>query len=67
MRNDYSNEVMQKTIDPITISHTDLIGKVLKPNDEVELVVQANYNESTINIKKNVKYQLSLITATPEE
>jgi len=24
------------------------------------------YNESSVNIKKNVQYQLSLVTATPE-
>ncbi len=64
---DYSNDILKESIDPITISYSDIVGKILNPGEEVELKVSATYNESSVNIKKNVKYQLSLITATPEE
>ena len=63
---DYSNDLLSKSIEPITISHNDIIGTILNPGEEVELKVSAMYNESTINVNKNVQYQVSLVTATPE-
>ena len=64
---DYNIQELSKKIEPITITHSDVIGKILQPGEEIELKVSASYNVSSINIKKNVDYQLALITATPEE
>ncbi len=64
---DYTHDSLKNTIKPITITKSDIIGQVISPGDEVELTVQATYGESSVNIKKNIDYQLALIAATPEQ
>ncbi len=66
---DYTNNATaQKEIAPISITHTDIVGKVLQPNDEIQLKVLAVYNnskEKTALTTKKVDYQLTLIAASP--
>ena len=49
------------SISPVKITHNNIIGKVLQPNEELELNIIAtfDFNSQPINIK--VPYQLSII------
>lgn len=60
---DYINDSDKKaSIFPVTITTTDVAGKVLSPGEELEIKVIAVYNQ-TANIKTiNIPYKLSLIT-----
>lgn len=65
---DYINDAtaLQK-IAPVTITHNDVIGKVLEPEEETTLRIVAIYNRTTQVATKNIDYQLSIISATPEK
>lgn len=65
---DYTNDVTaMNQIYPVTITRSDLIGKVLEPGEEEEMKLVVLYNPSAKKIKKEISYQLYLIAASPNE
>lgn len=65
---DYQTDMTAKQqIAPVTITHNDIIGKVLEPNEETELKITAIYNSTLNPTPKKIAYKLNIITATPEE
>lgn len=63
---DYINEkIAINSIKPVTITKTDISGKVLEPDEEVTFKVVAVYDNPSSGVKK-IPYKLSLITASVE-
>lgn len=67
---DYTNNATaKKEIAPIVITHSDVVGKILQPNDEIQMKVLAVYNnqkdKNNSLTPKKVDYQLTLIAASP--
>lgn len=60
------DSVAASTIYPVTISHNDVIGKVLNPGDEIELNILAIFDYNTMPVDIKIPYQLSIIGKTPE-
>lgn len=54
------------SIYPVTISHNDVIGKILKPGEEVELNVIAIFDYNALPVDVKIPYQLSIIAKTPK-
>jgi len=50
---------------PIQITYDDIDGKVLNPNDEVELVVSINYGNGLSKYNK-IPYEISILTSSLE-
>lgn len=66
---DFLNSSTSKnSIYPVTITHNDIIDKVVEPNEEIELKVIVLYNSSATQQtypSKKINYQLSLVAASP--
>ena len=59
----YNEKTIKNIIDPVTIKVTDVKGKVIKPNEEVEIKIVAYYNPSQQEItQKNIDYKIGLVT-----
>ncbi len=59
---DYNDSLLKEIISPVTITITDIKGKVLKPNEEIELKIVVYYNPSQKEVtKKNITYKLGII------
>lgn len=59
---DYINdESYSKNIYPIKISHNDIVGKVLEPDEEIELNVVAYFSYKAKPINKKAIYQISIL------
>ncbi len=52
---------------PIKITHSDIEGNILKPNEEVTLKVYIKYENSPVQKKYDFTYNLALIGASPKE
>lgn len=64
---DYINDVTAASeIYPVTITHSDIIGKVIEPGEERVIKLMVLYNQSQIKKTKEISYNLSLIAASPE-
>lgn len=50
------------TITPVTITKSDVSGKVLAPGDATDLKIDVTYNYSTIKGTKKINYKLGLLT-----
>lgn len=62
---DYQNDITAiSKIAPVTITHNDIIGHTLEPNEEIELKITVTYNQSTTIERKQISYNLALITGT---
>jgi len=59
---DYEDNYFKKIIEPVTVTYSDLKGKVLEPEEEAELKIVACYNPSTLSGRRNFKYKIALIT-----
>ena len=60
---DYSIETYQKLISPVTLTFSDLKGKIIPPGEEMELKVVAYYAPNSItDAKKVVRCKVGLIT-----
>lgn len=59
---DYTSSSFQKTIEPVSITHSDIIGKELEPGDEIEFRIGVYYNPSTFSGVRSFNYKLGLIT-----
>jgi len=59
---DYTDSSFQKNIAPVSITHSDIIDKVLEPGDEVEFRIDVYYNPSTLSGVRSFNYKLGLIT-----
>ena len=60
---DFSVPTFKNIIAPVTISVTDLKGKIIPPGDEMSLKIVVYYNpSSTPATRKNINYRLGLIT-----
>ncbi len=65
---DFTNNISaEQSILPLSISHNDVIGEVLQPQEEIELTITAIYNPTTSITSKTIDYQLSVIATTPKE
>lgn len=63
---DYMNDkIAINSIQPVTITKTDISGKILEPKEEATFKVVVIYNNNTVGIK-NIPYKLSLITTSVE-
>ena len=58
---DYKLEEFKKNISPVTISLTDIKGKIIPPGEELDLKIVVYYNTSTSG-SKNFSYKIGLIT-----
>lgn len=58
----YKDVKFNSLIDPVTISYNDIVGRELKPQEELELKITIYYNPSTISGSRNFNYKLGLIT-----
>lgn len=64
---DYTNDVNSANlIYPVTITRSDIIGKVLEPGEEETIKLMVLYNSSNTKKTKKFNYQLSLIAASPQ-
>jgi hypothetical protein len=60
---DYDETYYKNLITPVTITHTDIVGKVLEPSEELELKITVYYNPTSLTVtKKTINYKLGLIT-----
>ena len=59
---DYKLESFKNIINPITISLTDIKGKIIKPNDTIDIKVVFYYNPGNTNTPKTFDYKIGLIT-----
>lgn len=59
---DYTVEPYKSALSPVTLTLSDVKGKVLEPNQEIELRITFNYNASNVPVKKVFNYKLGLIT-----
>lgn len=63
---DYINDKLAiNSIKPVSITKTDISGKILEPDEEATFKVLAVYNNGGIGVKK-IPYKLSLITSSVE-
>lgn len=59
---DYKETNFKEMISPVTITLSDIKGKKLKPDEEIELKIVVYYNPSSKEvIKKNIKYKIGII------
>lgn len=59
----YQDEEVSKSISPVAIRLSDVVGKTLMPNEEVEVKVVVYYNASLKESRKiDFNYSLTLIT-----
>ena len=59
---DYTGEKMQKLISPVTVKISDVKGKILEPDDKLEVKMVIYYNPSTAaTVKKEINYKLGII------
>ena len=64
---DYVNDSDDKnSIYPVTITTTDIKGKVLAPGEETNIKVVVTYKPSLKPTTKKIPYQLSLLTKSAE-
>lgn len=64
---DYANvKLLAESIKPVSITKTDISGKILAPGETTTIKVVARYNSSTVKGTKEVPYKLSLITQSVE-
>lgn len=65
---DYLNNAGEaKNILPVTISHNDIVGKILKPEEEIKLTINIVYSYSATVVAKQIPYQIHLLVSTPLE
>ena len=63
---DYINDKLAiNSIKPVSITKTDISGKILEPNEEATFKVLAVYNNGGTGVKK-IPYKLSLISSSVE-
>lgn len=58
-----NNEKEKRAIAPITITHSDLSNKVLKPKEEIEIKLVATYKISNVIKENSIPYQITIITS----
>ncbi len=64
---EFSNNLNIKNA-PIKITHSDIVGKTLKPDEETIFKVYIKYsNELNVLEKINFEYNLALLTASPND
>lgn len=60
---DYSDKNMQKLISPVTIKISDVKGKTIEPEENIEVKIVVYYNPSSATIsKKSFNYQIGIIS-----
>ena len=60
---DYSLESFKKLISPVSVSLTNIKGKIILPGETVELKITAYYNPNDSQVaKKTIPYKIGLIT-----
>ncbi len=59
---DYQNERFEKLISPVSVTISDITGKIIPPGDEVTLKINVYYNPSQSGGKKSFDYKIGLIT-----
>lgn len=63
----YSDENFKDLISPVTITISDIKGKKLKPNEEIELKIVVYYNPSLNEvIKKDISYKIGIIAKSAQ-
>lgn len=64
---DYINDLsVAQTILPVKISHNNIIGKTLEPEEEVELNIVAIFDYNALPMDMKIPYQLSILTKSIE-
>lgn len=64
---DYINDLsIAQTILPVKISHNNIIGKTLEPEEEVELNIVAIFDYNALPMDMKIPYQLSILTKSIE-
>ena len=59
---DYTIDAYKNALAPVSLSLSDVKGKILEPNQEVELRISAIYNNTAQPVKKVFNYKIGLIT-----
>ncbi len=60
---DYSLPVFKKMINPVSITLSNVKGKILPAGEEMDLKISVYYNPSTLEVaKKVIPYRIGLIT-----
>lgn len=59
-----NNEKSAKQIYPVKITHNDIVGKKLDPDEEVELTITAYFNYKETAKKISVPYQINIIASS---
>lgn len=59
---DYRNEKYKNEIDPVTITYNNIVGKKLKPSEEIDLNIIIHYNPSLKTGVRSFNYKLGLIS-----
>ena len=63
---DYKDINYNYLIDPVSITYNDIVGRELKPNEELDLKITVYYNPSTKSGKKTFNDKMGLITESVE-
>lgn len=59
------DEKLRKSISPITITHNDLDGKVLEPDDELEIKLVVSYTNNGYNVGQvSIPYQMTVLATS---
>lgn len=61
---DYINDTtMSSKISPVKIEHNNIVGRVIKPEEEIDLTVKAIYGQTPTPTTKSINYQISILTS----
>lgn len=58
-----NNQAAANEIYPVKITHNNIVGKTLKPNEEINLNIVANFNYKEKEKTTKIPYQISILTA----
>lgn len=65
---DYLNDTsLSKSIYPLKITHNDIVGKVLEPDEEITLNISVIFNHKAEALTKTINYGISLLTKSSAE
>ena len=58
---------LQASISPITITHNDLDGKTLEPEDELEIKLVVSYNIGNNVGQASIPYQMTILATSTDK
>lgn len=60
---DINNLTVASSIAPIKIEHNNIVGRVIKANEELTLTISVSYTNTLTPEAKNINYQISILTS----